>query len=299
MINSQDNRKSSLGRGLSSLMPQNPLDEKKEGFRYVQLSKITPNPYQPRQNIPLASISELAESIKEKGLIQPLTVVPSKVHDDEYIIVAGERRFQASKLAGFDEVPVVVKELSEQDMAELAIIENIHRKDLNPIEEGCAFMRLSTEFGLTFDQIANKLSKTRSYVENKTRLTKLPHIIQNAIAVGEITENHGRALFSLSDEEAMVAALKIVIRNGLNAQRTEELVRQIKSESVTDKKSLRANPTIAWEARYNYIKQDLNDGMGLDVKLKRNRKDGGAIMIHFTNDDELVSIYRKLTGKED
>jgi ParB family transcriptional regulator, chromosome partitioning protein len=297
MMNQQV-KKSSLGRGLSSLLPQDPLDENKQGFAYIKVNSIVANPFQPRQHIPVESIQELTQSIKEKGVILPLTVVHSKENSEQYILVAGERRWQAAKLAGFDEVPVVIKELSEQDMAEMAIIENIHRKDLNPIEEGYAFLRLNTEFSLTLDQIGQKLSKTRAYVENKIRLTKLPQIIQNSISVGEISENHGRALFSLSDEEAMIAALKIVIRNGLNAQRTEELVRQIKSESM-DKKSLRSNPTIEWEQKFGYIKQGLTDGMGLNVKLKRNRKDGGAIMINFTNDDELVSIFRKLTGKEE
>ncbi len=298
MINQPLEKKSSLGRGLSSLMPQDPMDEKKEGFAYLKVKSIAPNPYQPRQHIPIASILELSESIKEKGVILPLTVVASKEKDGEYILVAGERRLEAAKLAGFDEVPAVIKILDAQDMAEMAIIENIHRKDLNPIEEGYAFLRLNNEFNLTLDQIASKLSKTRSYVENKIRITKLPQIIQNAIAVGEITENHGRALFSLNDEGAMIAALKIVIRNGLNAQRTEELVRQIKAETMNGK-SIRSNPTLEWEQKYGYIKQEFNDGMGLNVKLKRNRKDGGAIMINFTNDDELVAIYRKLTGKDE
>lgn len=297
-MSNQQSVKKTLGRGLSSLLPQNPLDEKKEGFAYIPVSSIIANPFQPRQHIPESSIIELAQSIKEKGVILPLTVINSKEEDGKYILVAGERRWQAAKLAGFTEVPAVIKDLDDQNMAETAIIENIHRKDLNPVEEGFAFLRLNSEFNLTLDQIAQKLSKTRAYVENKIRLTKLPQIIQNAISVGEITENHGRALFSLGDDEAMIAALKIVIRNGLNAQRTEELVRQIKAESMADKKSVRSNPTLEWEQKFGYIKQGLNEGMGLNVKLKRNRKDGGAIMINFTNDEELVAIYRKLTGEE-
>lgn len=290
--------KSSLGRGLSSLLPENPVDERKDGFAFVKVEEIVPNPYQPRQGIPLASIMELSESIKEKGVITPLTVARSKNKENELILVAGERRLQAAKLAGFTEVPVVIKDLSDQDMAEMAIIENVHRKDLNPIEEGYAFTRLHQEFKLSLDQIAQKISKTRAYVENKMRLIKLPQLIQNAIAVGDITENHGRALFSLSDEQAIIAALKIVIRNGLNAQRTEELVRQIKSETLETKKSVRPNPTIEWEQKFNYIKSELNDRMGFDVKLKKRKKEGGALLIHFNNDDELVSIYRKITGKK-
>jgi ParB family chromosome partitioning protein len=226
----------------------------------------------------------------------PITVVVSKTNPNRYTLVAGERRLQASKLAGLDTIPAMIRELSDQDMAEMAIIENIHRKELNPVEEAHAYLKLQAEFGLSFEDIAHKVSKTKTYVENKIRITRLPRIIQNAIAVGEISENHGKALYGLNDEEAMIAALKIVIRNGLSAQKTEQLVRQIKAESEGMKKSVRSNPTIEWEQKFSYIREDLSQGMGFNIKLKRHRSNGGAILINFNNDDELVSIYRKIRG---
>jgi ParB family chromosome partitioning protein len=297
-LKTKNNTSRILGRGLDSLLPQSP-ERVKEGFDYIDIHKIESNPYQPRHSIPIASILEMSDSIKEKGVMVPITVIKSKDNNDGYVLVAGERRLQASKLAGLDKIPAVVREMTPQDMAESALIENIHRKDLNPLEEGYAFLRLNNEFKLTYEQIANKVSKNATYIENKIRLTKLPKLIQNSIAVGEITEQHGKVLLSLNDEEAMIAALKIIIRNSLNAKRAEELVRQIKSESLQTKRSLRPNPAIEWENKYKFIKEDINSGLGWNVNLKRNRKNGGALTINFNSDDELVSIYRKITGKED
>lgn len=287
---------SKLGRGLSSLLPENPADEKKEGFMYVSIDKIKSNPYQPRQNLTISSVMELSESIKEKGVILPITVVPIPDSSD-YYVAAGERRLNAAKLAGFKEIPAVVKQLSDQEMAEVALIENVHRKDLNPIEEGFAYLRLVEDFDLETADIAKKVSKSVAYVDSKVKLTRLPKLIQNSIAVGEITENHGKALLSLDDEQAMIAALKLIIRNGLNVSKTEELVRQIKAESGQAARSLRPNPTLEWEQKFGYIKEDVNNKLGWDVKLKRNKKNGGSFMINFANDDELVDIYKKLLDK--
>ena len=284
-----------LGRGLSSLLqPENPADTKQDGFQFVDVHLIDPNPYQPRQSIPTSSVMELSESIKEKGVIVPITVVPN---GQRFILAAGERRLNATRLAGFKQIPAVVKQLNDKELAEVAIIENVHRKDLNPIEEGFAYLRLLSEFEMTAEEIASKVSKTKSYIDGKLKLTKLPKLIQNAIAVGEISENHGKALLGLEDEQAMIATLKIVVRNGHSAARTEELVRQIKAESQVTKKNLRANPTMDWEVKYGYIKDDINQNLGWDVKLKKKRNNGGALLINFSSDDELVNIYKKLTGK--
>jgi ParB family chromosome partitioning protein len=290
----------SLGRGLSTLLPSQPVDvDNHNGFEYISIDLISPNPHQPRKTISLESVLELSESIKEKGVMTPLVVVRSKEVDGGFMLVAGERRLRASKLAGLDKVPALIRDLTDQDMAEMAIIENIHRKELNPIEEGYAFLKLHVEFGLTSEEIGHKISKTKAYVENKIRLTKLPRIIQNAISIGEITENHGRILFGLGEEGAMIAALKIVIRNKLSAEKTEELVRQIKIETLKEKKSLHSNPTLEWEQKYGYIKDDLLNDLGWNVKLKRNKKNGGSLTINFNDDKQLVSIYRKISGKDD
>jgi len=291
------NARKTLGRGLSSLLPENATDQQKEGFRYVDVNKIHPNPYQPRNTISPSSVLELSQSIKEKGVIMPLIVVP-KEGNDEFVLAAGERRLHAAKLAGFDEVPVVVKAMTSQEMAEAALVENIHRKDLNPIEEGFAYLRLFEEFDMMYDEIANKISKSKSYVEGKVKLTALPKIIQNAIVVGDISENHGRSLLTLQDEKAMIAALKLIIRNNLNIKRTDELIRQIKAESENLRNPLRPSPTLEWEQKFKYVKDEINQSTGWDVNLRRNRKNGGSLVINFNNDDELVTIYKKLTGKE-
>jgi ParB family chromosome partitioning protein len=291
-------KKTGLGRGLSSLMPENPVEAQKEGYVQMDIHKIKPNPYQPRQNLTITSVMELSQSIKEKGVMLPITIVPIKDNDGYYYVAAGERRLNAAKLAGFKEVPAIVKELTDQEMAEVALIENVHRKDLNPIEEGFAFLRLREEFEMDTAEIARKLTKSESYIESKIKLTNLPKLIQDSIALGEISENHGKALLSLDDEQAMIAALKLVIRNGLNAKKTEELVRQIKSESGQAAKSLRPNPTLEWEQKYKYIAEEVSSYFNTDTKLKRNRKNGGSLVINFATEDELVNIYKKLTGKK-
>lgn len=293
----KDKKENALGRGLSSLLPSDPKDAEKKGFCYIDVSTIDPNPFQPRINIPISSLIELSESIKEKGVVSPITVTPSMESDERYVLVAGERRMKAAKLAGFKEVPAIVRDMSDQEMAEVSLIENVHRKDLNPVEEGYAIFNLMGEFGLTTDQIARKLSKTKGYLDNKVLLTRLPNIIQNALINGEITEYHARALGGLKDEEAMVAALKIVLRNGLNSKKTEELVRQIKVEKDLYKKTS-YSPTLEWESKFNYIKDEISSNLGWSTKLKKNRKSGGSLVIEFQSDDELVSIYKYIIDKD-
>lgn len=288
----------SLGRGLSSLLPENPKDEVKEGFQYIEIDKIIPNPYQPRQSIPIASIIELSESIKEKGVIMPITVVPNENKQGEYILAAGERRLSAAKLAGFGKIPAVIRKMNSKEMAEAAIIENIHRKDLNPMEEGYAYLRLIKDFNMEIEEIGEKISKPKSYIEGKIQLTELPKLVQTSIAVGEITENHGRALLTLNDEKAIIATLKIIVRNSLNLKRTEELIRQIKLESGRLPKGYWTNKALEWMEKYSYVKDGLTEITGCEIKLKRNRKNGGSVVINFTNDEELVNIYKKLTGKK-
>lgn len=293
-----NNRNKSLGRGLSSLLPESPSDSVQEGFKYIDVDKILPNPYQPRHSIPLASIIELSDSIKEKGVIMPVIVTPNEDGSDTFVLVAGERRLNAAKLAGFTSVPAVVRKMTGKEMAEAAIVENVHRKDLNPVEEGYAYLRLVRDFNMTLEEIAEKISKNKNYVEGKIKLTELPKIVQTSIAVGEISEHHGKILLTLNDEKAIIAALKIVIRNNLSTKKTEELVREIKAETGQKIRRLWKNKTAEWLEKYSYIKDGLYELTGSEIKLKRNRKNGGTIMINFSSDEELISIYKKLTGKK-
>lgn len=294
---SVDKKKTGLGRGLSSLIGGSSVEtETRDSVEVIEinLDDIKPNPYQPRQAIPVSSLVELADSIKEHGVLQPIQVIRDPVESGKYIVAAGERRVSASKLAGLKTIPAIIREYTNEQLAEIAIVENVHRKDLNPIEEGYAFLRLNVEFNYTYELIAQKVNKTVSYVENKIRLTKLPKLIQNAITTGEITEMHGKALLSLNDEQAMIAALKIVLRNNLTAKKTEELVHQIRLESQKSKNPLRASSRILWEQKYSFIKEDLEKIFGWKVKLKKTSNDGGSLIINFSNDEELITIFEQL-----
>lgn len=297
------NNKISLGRGLASLLPdgeimiETSVDQNGEtNFIYIELEFIKPNPYQPRQAIPLSSVIELSDSIKEKGVLQPITVIKEKTSGG-YVLVAGERRLQAAKLAGLEKIPAIVGDFSDQDLAEIAIIENLHRKNLNPIEESYAFLRLNKEFGLTFDQIAQRVSKNPSYIDNKIRLSRLPKLVQNAISVGDLTEKHGHILLGLEDEQAIIAALKIIIRNNLSTKKTEELIRDIKRQAQKSKKFIHRSPTMEWEDKYSYITDFFKNSFGLDVQLRKAKGDGGRLMINFNNDDELISFYTNYAAK--
>lgn len=299
MTKTNDTKSSILGRGLSALIKDDletskEVEEKKE-FVYIKIDEIEKNPYQPRTDIPIATIIELSDSIKEKGLILP--VIVTEAHNPtkkiKYTLVAGERRLKACKMAGLKEVPALIREIDEQGLAEVALIENVHRKDLNPIEEAYGMYNLIGEFGMSLDQVAQKLSKTKGYVANKLTLTKLPNIIQNAIANVEISENHGRVLYKLQTEEAMVAALKIIVRNKLSVEKTTELVRQILRDNKI-KKSKVSNADL-WYDKYNYVMEDVSDLLGYGVRLKRKSKGhGGSLVIEFGNDEELIELHKKL-----
>ena len=195
--------KRGLGKGLEALIPPSPA--RHPGMAEVDLDAISPNPMQPRHPTPLDDLKELAESIREHGLIQPLVVVHSG--EGAYQLIAGERRWRAAKLAGLTRAPVVIKEASPQQMLELALVENIQRADLNPLEEAEAYRQLAEEFALTQEQIAQKVAKSRVAVANSLRLLRLPDAAKRALADGEITEGHGRALLGVTDERPQLKAL--------------------------------------------------------------------------------------------
>ncbi len=286
-----------LGRGLSSLIPTAPPDDLVEkqvvspGMRLLPIDNVSPNPRQPRQAIVPEALAELAASIKEHGLIQPIIVTAASPEDPSpYIIIAGERRWRASRLAGLDEVPVVIKEASPQDMLELALVENIQRADLNPLEEAGAYQTLIVEFGLTQEQVADRVGKSRTTVTNIVRLLRLPESVKDALMGGQIREGHARALLGLSDDQAMVEASKLVIGRGLSVRQTEELVRRLNTPTPPksiDEDDLSNTP----ESRA--LENRLRDFLGTKVNLFRTRK-GGRIVIHFFSEEELADLYDKL-----
>jgi len=288
-----------LGRGLSSLIPTTPPEDLAEeqvaspGLRLLPIDNVNPNPRQPRQAIAPEALADLAASIKEHGLIQPIIVTAASPEDPApYIIIAGERRWRASRLAGLDEVPVVIKEASPQDMLELALVENIQRADLNPLEEANAYQTLIVDFGLTQEQVADRVGKSRTAVTNIVRLLRLPDSVKNALIEGQIREGHARALLGLNDDQAIIEACKLVIGQGLSVRQTEELVRRL--NTPTPPKSIDVeNDDLSNTPESRALENRLRDFLGTKVNLFRTRK-GGRIVIHFYSEEELGDLYDKL-----
>jgi ParB family chromosome partitioning protein len=279
-------RRSGLGKGLGALIPV--TEEPKGGVTQIPVSAITPNPMQPRTALDADALAELAASIREHGLIQPLIV--TQQGPDRYQLIAGERRWQASRMAGLDRVPVIVKEATPQQALELALVENIQRADLNPLEEAAAYRQLVEEFGLTQEQVAERVGKSRVAVTNAIRLLRLPAEVKQALADGTIREGHARALLALPTPEAQIAALKTVVTKGLNVRQTEELVRRLLAEPPAKKEEEPVSP----EAQA--LEEEFRDMLGTKVNLDRNRKGRGRLVIHFYSEEDLQAIYDLIVG---
>jgi ParB family chromosome partitioning protein len=277
--------KHGLGKGLGALIPTTAPPAEASGVRMAPVDRITPNPRQPRHSIDPAGLEELAASIREHGLIQPLIVTAV---GDEYQIIAGERRWSAARLAGLSEVPVLVKDATPQQMLELALVENIQRADLNPLEEAAAYRQLMDEFGLTQEAVAERVGKNRSTVANIVRLLNLPSEIQAALAAGEISEGHARALLRLEDWPRQMAVLRRIRERALSVRQTEELVRRLVEPPPASPDRSRAPETEALETRFR-------DALGTKVSLHRSKK-GGRLVVYFYSDEELQGIYENIVG---
>lgn len=291
-------KKQGLGRGLGALIPQQtPAETEPAGLPgpvVVPVDLISPNPHQPRQMMNQEKLAELAASIREHGIIQPIVVTQT---GGRYQLVAGERRWRASQLAGLTEIPVFVKEITPQQMLELAIVENIQRADLNPLEEAQAYFQLMEEFGLTQEVVAQKVGKSRTAIANTLRLLKLPDEIRDALAAEEITEGHARALLGIPKPGAQRDALNIVLQRRLNVRQTEALVKQI----VEDRP---ARTRVPLSPHDRDLLQRFQDKLGTRVEMTRsdpdgNDKQGGKITIHFYSDEELQALFDSLLGKQD
>jgi ParB family chromosome partitioning protein len=283
-------RKSGLGKGLGALIP----DAEKEaaaaqGVVEVSLSAITPNPHQPRSPIRDQDLVELAASIEEHGIIQPLVVVSIP---DGYQLITGERRWRAARLAGLPTVPVLVKDVAPSEMLALALVENIQRADLNPLEEATAYRQLTKEFGLTQAQVAQKVGKSRAAIANTLRLLKAARPVREALLEDKVSEGHARALMGLQKAEAQEAALKTVLKRGLNVRQTEELVRRLLGVPQEEQRPKReVSPEMrALEARFR-------EALGTKVNLVRSG-DGGRIVIYFYSEEELDALYERFIGGE-
>jgi ParB family chromosome partitioning protein len=280
--------KRGLGRGLDALIPGR-QEVPASGVARVPVSAIGRNPRQPRARLDPTQLEELANSIREHGVIQPLILAQTSF-PGQYTLIAGERRLEAAKLAGLGEVPAIVREATEQQLLEVALVENLQRSDLGPLETALAYRHLADDFGLSHEAIAARVGKKRVTVTNTLRLLKLPQRILEALVVEEITEGHARALLMLPTGEAQLAAFATVVRNNLNVRQTEELVNRLQG-----RRSPRpARPSRSAETED--LAERLRQRLGTKVTLRRGRK-GGTLTLHFYSDEELNNIAETILGK--
>jgi ParB family chromosome partitioning protein len=278
-----------LGKGLGALIPATEVSG--PGLSEVAVDLIVPNPMQPRQALDGETLQELADSIREHGLIQPLIVtsIQDPASDAQYQIIAGERRWEAAKMVGLTRVPVIVKEATPQEMLELALVENIQRADLNPLEEAAAYQQLMDDFGLTQAQVAEKVGKSRVTVANSVRLLRLPDEIKRALAEGQISEGHARALLALNKRANQLKGLEATVKKGLSVRQTEEMVRRMVASAQPKRRSEPPSPET--EA----LENEFRNALGTKVRLFRSKK-GGKLVIQFYSEEELEAIYRIIVG---
>jgi ParB family chromosome partitioning protein len=279
-------QKSGLGRGLGALIPggENALAE--NGVMLVPVNLVFPNPRQPRSTMHPEELKDLTASIREHGVLQPLIVTPGDL-EGRYVLIAGERRLEAARLAGLASVPVIVRQATDQQRLEMAIIENVQRSDLSALEQAEAYRQLAEDFGLSHEDIAMRVGKSRVAVTNTLRLLKLPDVIKNALIEGRITEGHARALLALSTLEAQAAALQTVLKQELNVRQTEELVRKLSGEKPARKPKPVAVPELV------ELEERLRSSLGTKVTLRSGRN-GGTVTIHYYSDEELNALMGRL-----
>jgi ParB family chromosome partitioning protein len=282
-------KRPALGKGLSALIPDVP-EPPRGATVEVDVDRILPNRYQPRQQVDAEGIEDLARSIAANGIIQPIIV---RRVDGGFQIIAGERRWRAAQHAGLLKVPVVVKDIEpghEGRMLEMALIENIQREDLNPIEEALAYRRLGDEFDLTQEQISTAVGKDRSSIANIVRLLRLPQVVRDQVSANVLSMGHARALLALEQEAAISRAAAEVVAKRLSVRDTEALVKRLIAAPPKPK------PAKPSDVHTRAAEQDLRMALGTPVRILRKRK-GGKIEVEFKSEDELQRLYERMTGK--
>lgn len=281
-------QKKVLGRGLSALIPsKDGTPAAMPGATELDLARIDPNPMQPRKHFDTGLIDQLAGSIREHGVVQPILV---SRHGDRYQLIAGERRFRAAKQAGLTKIPAVIKEgTTRGDVLQLALIENIQRADLNPLEEAYAYKQLHDEFGLTQEEISKRVGKERSTVANSLRLLKLPESVRLMVANGQLTMGHARALLAVGDRKKLEQLAQRVIKNDLNVRQTEMLA---SGSPQAGRKKEKLKDVFTRDAE-----EKLRRSLRTKVEIDRRRR-GGTITIHFSSEDELIRLYEELSGRK-
>lgn len=292
-------KKKALGRGLDAILqsPDTDITSKDISGEFVAgaiasiaLARIEANPFQPRSEFENESLRELARSIKEQGIIQPITV--RKLGYDKYQLISGERRLKAAQIVGMKEVPAYIRVANDEQMLELALIENIHREDLNPIEIAISYQRLMDECSLTQDVLSQKVSKDRATISNYIRLLKLPGEIQLALRQKVVSMGHARALITLTDPKQQIAILIRILEKGLSVREVEKIIRQMQEGPVPKKEEHDKLPEALSAAQ-----DQLSDQLDTAVSIRRNNKGKGSVVIHFTSDREFQRILKKLNSQ--
>ena len=278
-----------LGKGLDSLFMQNTMED---GLSTVTLplEEIVPNRDQPRKEFDEAALAELAESIAQHGVLQPLLVRP--MPDGTYQLVAGERRWRASRMAGLTEVPVVIREMTEREAAELALIENLQREDLNPMEEALGYQRLMESYGMTQEQAAQVVNKSRPAVANALRLLQLPQPVAEMVSAGVLSAGAARTVLAFPDEAAQVAAATAAVERGLSVRELERMAKAAKAAPKAEK------PPKRREHFYDEVELALRESLGRQVKIVAGPK-GGSLQVEFFDADDLKALANKLADSEE
>jgi ParB family chromosome partitioning protein len=282
----RSDRSQGLGRGLAALIPQRAPTA--SGSIEIPLARIRENPRQPRLRMDDEALAGLADSIRQHGVIQPILVTETI---DGYTLVAGERRVRAARIAGLDRIPAIVRQLADRQQLELALVENLQREDLDPMEAARAYRQLMDEFSFTQDDLAARVGRARSTVANTLRLLDLHPAVQDAVAASLISEGHARALGGLPTE-AQAPAVTTVIADDLSVRQTEELVRRVR-EPRPERLSSQSAP----DPDVERVEEDLRRSLGTKVRLTRTRR-GGRIVIEYFGEEELARLYQRLVGGE-
>jgi ParB family chromosome partitioning protein len=279
-----EKKRKALGKGLGALLPTGGAAASITGkrvFMQCPIEKITPNPYQPRKIFDETALAELTSSVKEKGVLQPLIV--RSVGNDSYELIAGERRWRAAQKAGLKEVPVVLKEVSDRESLEIAIIENIQRAELNPVEEAEGYRRLMDEFSYTQEELAGKVGKERATISNHLRILKLPEEVKKDIADGLLSLGHAKALLGLEKRGEIIEAKKAVIKKGLSVREAEALVKKVRQGSQKKKSAVKIDKDLAG------LEERLTRHFGTKIRIARSGGKG-KVEINFYSDEELDSL---------
>lgn len=282
-------KKNALGRGLDALIDTNSgsNNDTQQEANEILINKIEANPFQPRKTFDDDALNELSESIKELGVIQPITV--RKLENGNFQLISGERRLRASKLAGLKKIPAYVRIADDQGMLEMALVENIQREDLNAIEVAISYQRLMEECKLTQELLSQRVGKKRSTISNYTRLLNLPAKVQLGIKEEKISMGHARALISIKDEETQLMIFDQILKYDFSVRRVEDIIRELNNDAKADK-SKQKKKVLATAEDYEELQKHLSNCFATPVAFKRNAKGNGKITIPFKNDEELERI---------